>query len=131
MKTREVILRASGAILVALTLVLIPLSQAEATLVSCNIAPGSTVTNCEGHCDTESGYGGSIREGSDIVGVYIQRAKFKYKVTLTRPTEAPYCYENKSCETTGRPYCYPDVETYSCYYSGHPRSSQNSHWCNL
>ena len=130
MKTREIILRTLGATMLALGLVLIPLSQAEATVVPCNITPGTTVTSCEGHCDTERGSGGHIVEGGEVVGVYVQRANFKYKVTRTRKTEAPYCHENKVCETSGRPYCYPDVTTYSCYFSWHPKSSSNPPACN-
>lgn len=53
MKTREIILRTSGAIVLALTMVLIPLSQAEAT--SC---PNSKLlfTRCDWEAECDSFY---------------------------------------------------------------------------
>ena len=86
MKIREIILRTSGAIALALTMVLIPLSQAEAMPTEpCSIEPGTTT----GYCGR---YPCERIEGDSYVLL-----KYRY-VTLTRPTEAPYCYSSVSSE---------------------------------
>jgi hypothetical protein len=83
MKTREIILRTSGAIVLALTVVLIPLSQAGAQpTVPCSIEPGTTTSFC----------------GSRFHRCEITETVDKYwYITRFRPTQAPYCYETLEC----------------------------------
>ena len=82
MKTREIILRTSGAIVLALTMVLIPLSQVEAqAVIPCSIEIGTSVSFC------------GSRFHRCEVGVI---DKWWY-ITRYRPFEAPYCYENLEC----------------------------------
>ena len=95
MKRCNIILRALSAVMLALGLVLIPLSQAEA-LPSCEeIAPGATVSEC-----SSTFCGATVSYPFVIVSVY--------KDTMTRSSSPPYhCTGSRECwasECTWRYY---------------------------
>lgn len=93
MKTREIILRTSGAIVLALTMVLIPLSQVEAqAVIPCSIEIGTRVSFC-----------GSRFHRCEIIETGGYRIDKYWYITRYRPFEAPYCYENLECGGGG---CY-------------------------
>ncbi len=79
----NIILRTLGAILMALTLVLIPLSQAEATSCS-NINPGGSTSYCDVLCAIIQEQGGYT---------LIKRSQ----VTITRPGIDLQCTRNEVC----------------------------------
>ena len=71
-----------SATMLALALVLIPLSQAE-SIVPCSIEPGTTVfVGCGEYCEE--------RRGVRVLGGL-------YAIFHTRRDWAPYCYVNKVC----------------------------------
>ena len=87
MKTRKIILRTSGAIVLALTMVLIPLSQAEAgPTVPCSIEPGTTARFCGSRYYTCE----RIETSSYILKKHLY-------ITRHRPTQEPYCYQMLEC----------------------------------
>lgn len=106
MKTREIILRTSGAIVLALTMVLIPLSQAEALPACSSLASGESASEC-----SWSECGDSFDVGNFTIKQY-------YEVTITRvdnysgkavPREyelTPICIENSACSCIRRFYNY-------------------------
>lgn len=85
MKTREIILRTLGAFLMALALVLIPLSQAEARTCP-GLGPGEKLISCLGVCKTKKANGYK----------YIYRTER----TFFRPTWAPQCRVSTTCGGT-------------------------------
>ena len=82
MKRCNIILRMLSAVALALGLVLIPLSQAEATSCS-DLAPGESTWYCGSTCyHVDYGY-----------YVFIKY----WDTTITRPTDAPHCTTNRFC----------------------------------
>lgn len=97
MKTREIILRTSGAIVLALTMVLIPLSQVEAqAVVPCSIEIGTRVSFC-----------GSRYHTCERIETSTRVLKKHWYITRYRPFQDPYCYENLECGGGGCVSIYP------------------------
>ena len=87
MKRCNIILRALSASVLALALVLVPLSQAEADECS-TLSPGESTSYCEGYyCDI-----------SYIGPFYVISW---WKVTVTRPIDSSSCTENWECPASG------------------------------
>lgn len=105
MERCNMILRTLGAILMALTLVLIPLSQAEALdTVPCpsGLDPGESTSGCDwsyaGICSHWV-----TTEWDPFFGLQKVHHYLHEDVTVTRPTWAPECLEsNRSCSS----WCY-------------------------
>ena len=88
MERYNIILRTLGATMLALALVLIPLSQAKAERDCADLSPGESTWYCERYtCDT-----------SYIGPFYVVSW---WKVTITRPTDSPSCTENWECPASG------------------------------
>lgn len=79
----NIILRALSAVALALGLVLIPLSQAEATSCS-DLSPGGSSSSCGSWCETVSEQGG-------------YRLNKLLQITITRAADGSSCTTNEVC----------------------------------